>query len=365
MDRACVHRPEYGALDLNRLFRALVVSLLALAGGAHAADVEGGLRATGRLLVDGNAPRDFTLGGDTTDLVLSLLTSAEGRVTADRWQLVGRYDAGGRKYVAFPTEDTLVQSAALEGSLALGTSLGVGLEGRAKDRRGGNREYTDLAASAFLEYVPDAQLSLRLRGGAHRFLYRPSFSASFGGPEVGFLARYRLDRRHALFASGEYGSRRYSTPALAPPTQAGGAPQPRSWRREDGALQASVGYTYKGPLALGLTYTFQEIGSNSYGESVRRHRVSGNAGMRLPWMVTLLAQGALGFNHYPDGVYFSTDITLLEDDEAQNSLSLKLARPLDAHLDVELSYAVYGTRLPRNDLAYFRQVAGVGLTWRP
>jgi hypothetical protein len=350
--------------SLNRLLSALVMSLLALAGGAQAADVEGALRATSRLMLDGNAPRDFTLGGDTTDLVLSLLASGEGRATSDRWQLVGRYDAGGRKYLVFPGEDTLVQSAALEGSLALGTSLGVGVEGRAKDRRGGRREYTDLAASAFLEYAPDARLSLRLRAGAHRFLYRPSFSASFGGPEVGLLARYRLDRRHAVFASGEYGARRYSALALAPPTETVSVPQPRSWRREDGALQASVGYTYKGPLALGLTYTFQEIGSNSFGESVQRHRLSGNAGVRLPWKLMLMAQGTLGLNHYPDGVYFSTDITLLEDDEAQNSLSLKLVRPLDEHLDVELSYAMYGTRLPRNDLAYFRQVAGVGLTWR-
>lgn len=358
--------PGVWCARLNRLLPALVLSLLALAGGAQAADVEGTLRATGRLMLDGNAPRDFTPGGDTPDLVLSLLASAGGRITADRWQLVGRYDAGGRKYVVFSGEDSLVQAAALEGSLALGTSLGLGLEGRAKDRRGGRREYTDLAASAFLEYAPDARLSLRLRVGAHRFLYRPAFSASFGGPEVGFLAHYRLDRRHALSASGEYGSRRYMALALAPPTdETGGVPQPRAWRREDGALLASMGYTYKGPLALGLTYSFQELGSNSFGESMRRHRLSGTAGGRLPWRLMWMAQGTLGLHHYPDGVYFSTDITLLEDDEAQNSLSLKLSRPLNEHLDVELSYALYGTRLPRNDLAYFRQVAGVGLTWRP
>ncbi|WP_369945938.1 hypothetical protein [Vitiosangium sp. GDMCC 1.1324] len=349
---------------LKRLLSALVVLPLALAGGAHAADVEGQVRVTGRMMLDGNAPRDFTKGStsaDTSDLVFSLLAAGEGRYTADRWQLVGRYDGGGRKYLGFPSEDVLVQAAALEGSLALGSSLGVGVEGRAKDRRGGPRAYTDLAASAFVEYAPDVQLSLRLRAGAHRFLYHRDFSASFGSPEVGFLARYRLNRRHALTFSGEYGSRRYQDSVRYPP----GTTPEWTGRRQDGALMASVGYTYKGPVALGLSYTYQETSSNSFGESVQRHRLSGTAGVRLPWKLTLMAQGALGINRYPDGVYLSPEIILLDDDEAQNTLSLKLARPLSEHVDLELSYAMYGTRLPRNDLFYFRQVGGMGVTWRP
>jgi hypothetical protein len=348
---------------LKRLLSTLVVLVLTLAGGARAADVEGALRVTGRLMLDGNAPRDVTQGPltpDTSDAVFSLLASGEGRYTADRWQLVGRYDAGARKYLLFTSEDVLVQAAALEGSLALGSSLGVGMEGRAKDRRGGGRAYSDLAASAFVEYVPDARVALRLRVGGHRFLYRPHFAASFGSPEVGFLARYRLDRRHAFFASGEYGSRQYNDSVRPPPD----VEVPWTGRRVDGALTASVGYTYKGPLALGLTYTYQELSSNSYGETVQRHRLSGSAGVRLPWKLTLLAQGSLGLTHYPDGVFFSSDITLLEDDEAQNSLALKLVRPLAAHLDLELTYALYGNQLERNDLSYFRQVGAVGLTWR-
>lgn len=356
------HGPGVWCRPLRRLLFALGV--VVLAGGARAADVEGRLRVSGRLLVDGNAPRDFTVGrtsADTTDLVLSLLASGEARCTAERWQLVGRYDGGVRRYKDYGDEDALVQSAALEGSFALGTSLGLGVEARAKDRRGDSRAYTDLGATAFLEYAPDARLSLRVRAGAHRFLYRPDFSASFGGPEGGFLARYRLDRRHALTLSGEYGSRGYSTLARSlAPQEPSLAP-----RRHDGTLLASVGYTYKGPVALSLAYAYLQTDSNSYGESVHRHRLSATAGVRLPWKWTLLAQGALGFNRYPDGVYLSPEIILLDDDEAQNLLSLRLVRPLNASVDLELSYAAYATGLPRNDLFYFRQVGGVGLTWRP
>jgi hypothetical protein len=336
--------------------------LLALAGPAHAADVEGALRVTGRLALDTNAPRDFSDGqvaSPRPDFGFSLLTAAEGRVTGEASQLVGRYDAGARKYAVYGTEDMLVQSLALEGSLAVGPVLGVGVEGRGKDRRGGSREYTDLGAGAFLEYAPDVKLALRLRLGAHRFVYRPDARASFGGPELGVVGRYRFNKRHALTLTGEYGARRYSVDALPPPNVTVGP-----GRREDGALSASVGYTYRGPLALGLTYSFQEVGSNSYGQSVMNHRLSGSAGVRLPWNLTLLAQGSLGLSRYPDGLYLSPDIVLLEEDEGQNTLALKLARPLRESVDLELTYGLYSTRLPRNGLSYFRQVAGVGITWR-
>lgn len=346
-----------------RLLSALLLTALALPGSAHAADVEGSVRATGRLLLDSNAPRDFQAAQGRQpepDLALSLLASGEGRVTGERLQGVGRYELGGRKYLRYSTEDVLVQGASVEGSMALGTQWGLGVQGRAKDRRGGTRDYSDVGAEAFLEYAPEVRLALRVRAGAHRFVYRPDARANFGAPEFGLLGRYRFNRRHALTVFGEHGSRRYGVEARPPP----GREEPSLGRRKDGALAAGAGYTYRGPLALGLTYAFQEISSNSYGETVLRHRLSGSAGLRLPWRLTLLAQGALGLSRYPDGLYLSPEIILVEEDEGQNSLSLKLARPVGKHLDAELSYGLYGTNLPRNELTYFRQVLGVGLSWR-
>lgn len=353
----------YGVPRLARRLTPLLLTLLALAGPAHAADVEGALRVTGRLGVDTNAPRDFSDGQAASpdpDGAFSLLAAGELRLTGESSQLVGRYDAGARKYLGYSSEDMLVQALALEGSLALGPVLGVGVEGRAKDRRGGSRAYTDLGASAFLEYAADVRLALRLRLGAHRFVYRPNAAVNFGGPEFGVVGRYRFDKRHSLVVSGEYGARGYGVDARPQP----GVTPSRSQRREDGALSASVGYTYRGPVALGLTYSFQEVGSNSFGETVLRHRLAGSAGVRLPWKVTLLAQGALGLSRYPDGIYLSPDIILVDEDEGQNTLSLKLARPVSKSLDAELTYGLYSTNLPRNGLSYSRQVFGVGLTWR-
>lgn len=348
---------------MPRLLLAPLLLLLLAAPRGHAADKRGSLRLTGRLSLDSNPLRDFSDAQSPSpqpDAVLSLLAVGEGSLTGERAQLVGRYELGGRKFLDRSEEDLLVQAAAAEGSVALGARWGLGVEGRVKDRRGGSRAYSDLGANAFAEYAPDVRLALRVRAGAHRFVYRPAPQANFGGPELGVQGRYRLNRRHALTAFGEYGARDYRVQATPYPGREDTAPV----RREDSSLTVGMGYTYRGPLALGLTYTYQELSSNSRGETVLRHRLSGSAGVRLPWRLTLLAQGAAGLNSYPDGIFLSPEILLVEEDEAQNSLSLKLARPVSGHLDVELSYALYGTRLPQNGLSYFRQVAGLGLTWR-
>jgi hypothetical protein len=343
----------------------LVLAVLA-ASRVPAAEFEGSLKATSRLLVDTNAPRDFTdatTPGPGVDQALSLLGSADGRATFERYQVVGRYELGLRKYLGFTDEDTLVHAGALEGSLALGTEYGLGLEGHAKDRRGGTRAYSDLGASAFAEYAPDVRLALRVRLGARRFVYRPDATANFGGMEAGVLGRYRFNRRHSVSVFGEWGSRGYGIEARGRPLASGGT-SASPGRRQDGALTAGASYNFRGPVALGLTYTFQEVSSNSFGETVLRHRVSGNAGMRLPWKVTLLAQGSLGFTAYPDGIFLSPEIILVEEDEGQNSLSLKLSRPVSERVDAEVSWGLWSTRLPRNGLTYTRQVFGVGFTWR-
>ena len=267
---------------------------------------------------------------------------------------MGRYELGGRKYVKYTTEDVLIQAAALEASTALGTQLGLGVEGRAKDRRGGRGTTRISARTPSSSTCRTCGWRSGCAVGAHRFVYRPDSRASFGNPEWSFLGRYRFNRRHSLSVFGEYGARRYSAEARPPPQRDEASPG----RREDGALSAGASYAYKGPLALGLTYTYQVISSNSFGETVLRHRLSGSAGLRLPWNLTLLMQGGLGVSRYPDGIFLSPEIILVEEDEGQNSLSLKLARPVSAHLDAELSYGLYSTSLPRNELSYYGRWEG-------
>jgi hypothetical protein len=286
--------------------------------------------------------------------------SVDGRARFERFQLSGNYDLGARNFLQYATEDVLIQSANAQGSTVLGRHLGVGIEGRARDRRGGQRDYSDLAAMAYLEFVPDEKVDIRVHAGAHRFVYWPVFQYSFGATEAGGVARYRFDRRHSAFAFGDLGLRRYNDLA-----RSRFVIEPTAGRdRADTFLMAGAGYSYRGPFALTVSYSLADQSSNSFGESSVRHRLAATGGFRLPWKLTLLCQVALQLTRFPDGVFLSPEVILAEDDENHNSVSMELVLPLTEKIDVEIRYALFQNFLPENDLSYFRQITWAGLSWR-
>lgn len=347
--------------------RALIAGLALLcalpAGAETSADVRLWLGGG----YDSNARRDFVAQNVDNgvvaepDYVLSALGSAQGALSNEFAQASAGYDAGVRKFLQWASEDVLSQAISLDGAVALGRSLGLGVWGRGKDRRGGDRDYSDLSSRAYLEYAPDARVQLRLEGGAHRFLYWNRFEYSFGASELGVQSRYRFNRRHSVFVLGDASFRKYQGSNQVAP----GEPAPEAARqRGDLVLSAGAGYSYRGPFTLSVSYGFTEQDSSSYGESTLRHRLSLTAAVRLPAKLTLLGQVAVQLSRYPDGVYLSSELNLEEDEESHNSASLKLARPLGDKIDLELKYALYQNRLPQNGLGYLRQVGWLGLNWR-
>ena len=120
--------------------------LLALgAASTEAADFRGDARVWLGLGIDSNPSRDFTSPGTSTpyDAFGAAIAALSGAVTGERGRLFGGYEFGGRKFFGFPSQDTEVQSATLDGSLNRGRSLVVGIDGRARDRRGAERDYSD------------------------------------------------------------------------------------------------------------------------------------------------------------------------------------------------------------------------------
>jgi hypothetical protein len=318
---------------------------------------EGDLRLTAQTGYDSNVRRDYEQTGTVSDGELSLLASGSGRAGGDAWSATGAYDIGVRTFLQYWSEDTLVQAANGEASYAAGQTTRVGVETHDKDRRGGNREYSDFLGGGFIDYAPDEALNIRLRVSGHRFIYWDNFAYTFTAPEVGFSGRYRFDRHHSILFSGSVGLRAYD----AATSQAAGDPTPDP--RKDTAFTASIGYAYRGPFTASLSYDLFEQDSNSFGQSLTQHRLIGTAAVRLPWHLFLLVEGTLLYTVYPDGIYLSPDF-LLSDDENANGLSVKLARPLSEHVDVEAHYGIYHNHLPLNGLTYWRVVGWVGLTWR-
>ena len=64
---------------------------------------------------------------------------------------------------------------------------------------------------------------------------------------------------------------------------------------------------------------------------------------------------------FPEGVYLSPDLTVLEEDENVSSLTLKLVRPLSKYFDLDVRYAGFLGFLPQNEFLYLRHMVSFGV----
>lgn len=344
--------------------RVVALLLLFAAVPAGAVDLRGGGRVWAGLGFDSNARRDYTSPGVPTqpDGFVFGLGHLQGALGfGERYRLLGSYDIAGRKFLLLPSEDTVVQDASLEFDVAVASVLNVGLLGRARDRRGAERDYTDLTGGALIEFLPTANLDVRVTFGAHRFIYWQRFAYSYSGPEGVLSARYRFTRRHSLSVFGSFIPRTYNSNARSPPPVEG-EPDPPVVVRHDSYFTAGLTYSYRGPFHLSAGYAYYDQTSNSYGETIRRHRLSLTAGFQLPLQLTLLSSLTAQFSSFPQGVYLSPDLTVVEDDENASSLTVKLVRPVSKYFEIDVRYAGYLNFLPQNDFRYLRHVVSAGLS---
>ena len=141
-------------------------------------------------------------------------------------------------------------------------------------------------------------------------------------------------------------------------------------RRRDHLLSVRLQAAYRGPVAVQAGYLWVGNWSNSFGESFQRHRLFAAMTARLPWSIFVGLHLAWQSVHYPDGLFLSDDLIdlLLYDDESLSNSTLKLARPIGRHLEIELKYSLSYGELPRRDddtsLSYLRQVATIGIVGR-
>lgn len=362
---------------LRPVRRALCILLTLGAATTNAADFKAGARVWAGTGVDTNPHRDFTSANITppVDLFGSVLTSLNGTLeTESGFRLYGSYDFAGRKFLIFPREDTLIQSALLDGSMAVGQYLLVGLAGKIRDRRGAQRDYSDLASEVYVDFVPDAHLDFKIRAGAHRFLYWNQFGSSFWGPSFGASVLYRFNKRHSAFLLGDFEPHSHNADACLrvytpdKPDDVICQEEPRPPRRQDSVIAVAAGYTFRGPIHFTAQYAYVDSSSNSYAETYRRHRISATLGVLLPLDLTLLVSGAVQFAQYPEGLRLNNempgapDLKLQEDDENANMASLKLVHPLGKHFDIDLKYAAYFNKLGK--FTYLRMVGSIGVGWK-
>jgi hypothetical protein len=311
---------------------------------------------------DSNAARDFVTAGRVTvpDGFGFSMGSLEGRLRWRGFALGGAAELATRHFFTQRSEDLLVQSAQAQAQVALGRLFDISVLGRLRDRRGAQRDYSDFAGEAAVTFAPDAKVEATLRGALNRFSFWPRPAYGFFGPGVGLTARYRFDARHTLSLSGHFSPRAYDGQRNVDP-RVGPDEQPMGQRRDVFAT-GSFGYSYRGSFLFSVSYTYLEQASNAYGESLRRHRVAANAGFRLPARLSLLTALVLQASFFPDNIFLSPDLQVVEDDENSSYFTAKLVVPLIDKLDLDLRYAFYLNVLPGQTLfVYTRHVASVGL----
>jgi hypothetical protein len=343
-----------------RKTRSLIALIVFTAAQSPAIEFKAAGHVWAGLGVDSNAPRDFASPGSQTfpDGFLFALVDGQAALRAGKSiSIFGNYTAAGRKFVFLGSQDTLVQSANLEIDFKMSPSIGVGLLGRARDRRGAERDYTDLVGGAYVAFVPDASVDVRVSVAGHRFLFYNRFAYSWWGPDANISARYRFNRQHSLSISGQFNPRSYNANRNPKPDE----PDVIDTVRQDAVLGGSVNYSFRGPFQFSLGYGYFDQTSNSHGESIRRHRISAMAGARLPWGIMALASGVLQFAAYPDGIYLSQELAVIEDDENSSSVTLKVVKPLGEHFELDIRYAGYFNQFPGIQFFYTRHVVSLGL----
>lgn len=345
------------------MLRGAFIAVLLAGSVAHAVDFKGRARLWVGPGIDTNAKREFVSSGvvTETDGLLFGLLQLDGQLQfLERVRVAGSYEIGARKFFTLATEDTVVQAAHLEGTVTFLDMFAFGVIGRARDRRGALRDYTDLQGGAVLDFFPSNTVDVRATLMAHRFLYYNRFDYSFWGPDGNLTARYRFDRRHSISAFGGYNARTYNARQRIRATE--GGPTETELPRSDSVFNAGVSYSFRGPFHFTLGYSFYAQDSNSVGESVSRHRVSATGGFVLPWKLNLLATISWQPSIYPDGQFLNPDLTIV-DDENVSSLTIKLVRPLTQWFDLDLRYAGYLGFYPQNNFLYLRHVVSVGLAF--
>jgi hypothetical protein len=231
--------------------------------------------------------------------------------------------------------------------------------GKVKEVQNGDSSYSDVGAGVTLSASLSRALGVDARVGVRAFNYFPDSAYSEIGPSFSVGATQNTWKDQNLFFIYRLLPEYYDSYArmrdLTLSTE----------KRFDWFHIATIGYTLQRPVLATLTSSFIYDHSNSWGESYVRYRLEGLCGVNLPLDFTFTGTAALQFTTYPDGIYLSPQVLLVEDDDNLTELSLKLYRELTTSLSLEARYSIYRNDLSQSVLAYRRQIFYIGITFRP
>jgi hypothetical protein len=137
--------------------------------------------------------------------------------------------------------------------------------------------------------------------------------------------------------------------------------------RVDLAHDAGAEVTYTGERIYSARYQAVALLSNSFGQSLVRHRLQLSATSELWWSVFVTASVVVQLNQFVDSLLLERNTgELTIEDENRNAFTLHATRELGtgAHWAIEARYGFYSNEFATQTLRFRRQTAYLGLVFR-
>jgi len=242
----------------------------------------------------------------------------------------------------------------------------------------GARTFRMLGAQGLLSLRGGEGRTVTIAVGGRDFVYKPDHRYDWRGP----TASVRLDltlwerdegaRSVELSAQFEFEARAFDTVAYAGACPEGAPPKPECYagttvQRSDRFQRGALELTWTGRFVAAASYQLSVTDSNSYGQSIVRHRATLSATRTLPWRLYGSALATLQLDHYPDGLPVDLDLVTQTftalDDENRSSFQVRLARHLGEAWAIEGRGGVWRDLGSELDTAYRRFLVYAGAVY--
>jgi hypothetical protein len=250
-------------------------------------------------------------------------------------------------------------------------------------RAGEARNFRMLAVDATTTLLGPNNHRLSGAVGVRDFGYKPDADFDWFGVHAGLQYRttvWRGDPDQDLDAASidvdvryDVGLRGYSGRAFTNNCAEGETPTPvcivpTMFERQDLQHQVRAEVTHTSERVWSAAYELQATDSNSFGQSLLRHRLELGVTTETWFDVFLTARAALLVITFLDPLLLARDVNsqtfLTIDDENRNALSLHLSRDMSDHWVGEARYALYTNEFATDELRFRRHLAYAGVAYR-
>ncbi len=243
----------------------------------------------------------------------------------------------------------------------------------------GARTFSNIGADALLAAHDGDDKRMLLAVGGRSFEYKPDHNFDWSGP----TASLRLDYVPWQSSGGAHSvelaltagveARAYNSTAFAGACPPGSPPDPScssptpSLARRDRFERVGVEATWVGKQVAAIGYQFVVIDSNSYGQSLARHRATASVTTALGAETFGTVLAILQIDRYLDGLVVGDvnqhDFVNIED-ENRSSLQLRLGRKLSPEWSFEARGAIWRNISSRSmDLSFERELVYAGVVY--